>query len=160
MRLSASEKQEIITLVERSELGVNRTLLQLGINKSTFYKWYKAYLDKGIIGLEPTSNNRQQWNTIPQEEKNLVVEIALEYTELSPRELSCRISDAKGIFISESSVYRILKSRGLITSPSHILLSAANEYSHKTCFVPRNVADRFYLLQNTGMGLVLPEYHS
>jgi putative transposase len=32
-------------------------------------------------------------------------------------------------------VYRILKSRGLITSPSHILLSAANEYNHKTCFV-------------------------
>jgi transposase InsO family protein/transposase-like protein len=135
MRLSASEKQEIITLVERSELGVNRTLLQLGINKSTFYKWYKAYLDKGIIGLQPKVVTQQRWNSIPQQEKNLVVEIALEYTELSPRELSCRISDAKGIFISESSVYRILKSRGLITSPSHILLSAANEYSHKTCFV-------------------------
>jgi putative transposase len=71
MRLSASKKQEIITLVEHSELGVNRTLLQLGINKSTFYNWYKAYLDKGIIGLEVKNNNRQRWNTIPQEEKNL-----------------------------------------------------------------------------------------
>jgi transposase InsO family protein len=63
------------------------------------------------------------------------VEIALEYAELSPRELSCKLSDVKGIFISESSVYRILKARGLITSPSHILLAAGNEFSKKTCFV-------------------------
>jgi putative transposase len=135
MRLTAAEKQEIIKLVEHSEIGVNRTLLELGINKSTFYKWYKAYVDKGIVGLETKRITRQQWNTIPQVEKNLVVEIALEYTELSPRELSCKLSDVKGIFISESSVYRILKAKGLITSPSHILLAAGNEFSNKTCFV-------------------------
>jgi putative transposase len=135
MRLTAAEKQEIIKLVEHSEIGVNRTLLELGINKSTFYKWYKAYVDKGIAGLETKRITRQRWNTIPQVEKNLVVEIALEYTELSPRELSCKLSDVKGIFISESSVYRILKAKGLITSPSHILLAAGNEFSNKTCFV-------------------------
>lgn len=135
MRLSISEKEEIIKLVEHSEIGVNRTLMQLGINKSTFYKWYNAWLHKGKIGLESKRSTRQRWNTIPQSEKNLVVEIALEYTDLSPRELSCKLSDAKGIFISESSVYRILKARGLITSPSHILLAAGNEFSQKTCFV-------------------------
>ena len=135
MRLTSSEKQEVILLVERSELGVNKTLAQLGINKSTFYNWYKAYLDNGPGGLEPKRSSRQRWNAIPQAEKNLVVETALEYTELSPRELSCKLSDTKGIFISESSVYRILKARGLITSPSHILLAAGNEFSQKTCFV-------------------------
>lgn len=92
-------------------------------------------MQKGIIGLEPTRTVKQRWNSIPQEEKNLVVEIALEYSDLSPRELSCKITDVKGIFISESSVYRILKARGLITSPAHILLSAGNEFSQKTCFV-------------------------
>jgi len=35
MRLSVQEKQEIINLVNRSDLGVNRTLKQLGVNKST-----------------------------------------------------------------------------------------------------------------------------
>ena len=111
MRLTVAEKQEIIKLVEGSDIGVNKTLLQLGINKSTFYKWYKGYLDKGASGLESKYITRQRWNTIPQEEKNLVVEIALEHTELSPRELSCKLSDTKGIFISESSVYRIFKSK-------------------------------------------------
>ena len=37
MRISAAEKQEIIHLVDRSELGVNKTLQQIGIAKSPFY---------------------------------------------------------------------------------------------------------------------------
>lgn len=123
-------------MVERSDLGVNRTLRQLGIPKSTFYKWYKSYMDNGILGLECRSpGSRRQWNTIPQEEKNLVVSVALEFSELSPRELSCKLSDERNIFISESSVYRILKVNGLITSPAHILLAAGNEFEKKTAFV-------------------------
>src|SRR5215218_5581336 len=35
----------------------------------------------------------------------------------------------------KSSVYRILKAKGLITSPTHILLSASNEFKDKTYFV-------------------------
>jgi len=136
MRLTAAEKEEIIRTVEGSELGVNKTLNQLGIHKSTFYIWHKLYHDHGIDGLQPrTLGNRQRWNSIPQAEKNLVIEIALEYPSLSPRELSCRLSDAKGISISESSVYRILKAKRLIASPAHILLAAADEFDQKPGFV-------------------------
>jgi len=136
MRLTPSEKAEIIQLVERSELSMNRTLKQLGINKSTFYNWYHPYVQKGIEGLHAVkSSHPQRWNSIPQEQKNLVVEVALEYPELSPRELSCRLCDSQALFISESSVYRILKARGLITTPSHILLRAGDEFSNKTLFV-------------------------
>ncbi len=45
MRFTASEKQEIIHMVTKSDLGVNRTLLEIGLNKSTFYNWYKVYSD-------------------------------------------------------------------------------------------------------------------
>lgn len=38
MRLLPEEKLEIIQMVTRSEIGVNRTLRELGIHKSTFYK--------------------------------------------------------------------------------------------------------------------------
>ncbi len=97
MRLKAVEKQEIIWMVEPSDLGVNQTLNQLGIPKSTFYKWYKAYTEKGTIGLEPQApGSRRQWNMIPPEEKNLVVSVALEFTQLCPRELSCKLSDEQG----------------------------------------------------------------
>ena len=50
MRRSASEKFEIIRLVENSDLGVKRTLEELGINRSTFYEWYRNYLEYGFDG--------------------------------------------------------------------------------------------------------------
>ena len=135
MRFTPAEKEEIIRLVDRSELGVNRTLRELGLHKSTFYKWYKAYLKNGSKGLAPVRTSRQQWNTIPPEQKQLVVEVALEHPVLSPRELAVKLTDEQQIFISESSVYRILKAQGLITTPAHILLGASNEFKDKPCFV-------------------------
>jgi putative transposase len=135
MRITPSEKQEIIRLVERSELGVNRTLKELGIHKSTFYKWYRIYTEKGIDGLLPQERTRRQWNSIPEPQKQLVVEVALDHPVLSPRELSVKITDEQKIFISESSVYRILKEKGLITTPAYVLLSASNEFKNKTQFV-------------------------
>jgi transposase InsO family protein len=135
MRVSVQEKEEIIRLVDRSELGVNKTLRELGIHKSTFYNWYRAYLEKGKEGLTAKRSTRQQWNTIPEEQKQLVVEVALEHPVLSPRELAVKLTDEQRVFISESSVYRILKAKGLITTPQHILLSASNEFKDKPCFV-------------------------
>jgi putative transposase len=135
MRITPSEKQEIIRLVERSELGVNRTLKELGIHKSTFYKWYRIYVEKGIDGLLPQKRTRRQWNSIPEPQKQLVVDVAMDHPVLSPRELSVKITDEQKIFISESSVYRILKEKGLITTPAYVLMSASNEFKNKTQFV-------------------------
>ena len=135
MRFTPQEKEEIIIQVTRSDIGVNRTLKELSIHKSTFYKWYKAYSDHGIDGLMPGKRAaRQQWNNIPQEQKNLLIEVALERPELSCRELAYNLTDEQQIFISESSVYRILKSRGLITTPAHIFMQASDEFRDKTQF--------------------------
>ena len=152
MRLSAAEKEEIIRLVDGSELGVNRTLQQLGIHKSTFYKWYKAYLEKGLTGLDARARSSRQWNAIPEAQKLLVVEIALEHTALSPRELAVKITDEQGVFISESSVYRILKAKGLITTPAHILLSAGDEFKEKTAFVHQMWQTDFTYFKILGWG--------
>jgi putative transposase len=44
--------------------------------------------------------------------------LALDEPELSPRELAVTFTDdAKRYFVSESSVYRLLKAQDLITSP-------------------------------------------
>ena len=133
MRFTQVEKMEIIKIVQDSELGVNRTLKELGIHKSTFYQWYGRYLDNGYDGLIPKKRAmNSQWNKIPDNHRQKVVEFALDIPELSPRELACHITDNMGFFISESSVYRILKRRGLITSPSHIVMRADNEFKDKT----------------------------
>lgn len=136
MRFSQDEKYEIIQLVERSDISVNRTLKELGIHKRTFYNWYALYLEDGYDGLAPKNGGkRQTWNKIPQLQTNQVVDEALEHTELSSRELAVHIVDHHKWFISESSVYRILKERGLITAPAYIVLAAADEFKRKTTHV-------------------------
>ena len=133
MRLTQQEKYEIISLVDGSDLSANRTLNELGIHKRTFYNWYHRYLEDGYDGLASKTKGRHQtWNKIPMEQRRQVVEEALEQVELSSRELAYHIIDKHQWFISESSVYRILKEAGLITAPSHIVLSAADEFENKT----------------------------
>jgi transposase InsO family protein/transposase-like protein len=134
MRFSQDEKAEIIKLVDESDIGVNRTLKELGIPKRTFYDWYARYLADGYDGLATykAKVRRQTWNKIPREQQNMVVEEALDHTELSSRELAAHIVDNHKWFISESSVYRILKERGLITAPAHIVLAASDEFKEKT----------------------------
>ena len=132
MRFTQQEKMEIINLVENSDLSANRTIKELGMHKRTYYNWYKRYLDQGFDGLAPAKVRRQTWNKIPAKQKNRVVKEALKHEAFSCRELATHIVDEHKWFISESSVYRILKERGLITAPAHILLSAANEYINKT----------------------------
>ena len=64
--------------------------------------------------------------------KEQVAEVALDKPEPSPRELAWHITDAYGYYISESSVYRILKTFDLITSPAYIVVSAADRFKQPT----------------------------
>ena len=52
MRYPATEKLEIIRLVEQSHLSVRQTLDKLGIPRPTFYRWYDRFLTHGVEGLE------------------------------------------------------------------------------------------------------------
>lgn len=133
MKYSQAEKFEIIRLVEQSDLGVRRTLDQIDISKSSFYEWYRRYLEDGYDGLATKSNRPNQfWNRIPDQERKKVVDYALDHTWLSCREVAVEFTDKHRYFISESSVYRILKAAGLITSPAYAIQTAAGEYKNKT----------------------------
>ena len=133
MRYPASEKLEIIRLVEQSHLGVRLTLDKLGIPKTTFYRWYDRYVAFGESGLKDRNSNRGRvWNRIADDVRDDIIVLALEETQLSPRELAVRFTDTKGYFVSEASVYRLLKSQDLITSPAFIVVKADDEFRDKT----------------------------
>ena len=130
MRRSASEKMEIIRLVE--EAGPARfvvTLRQTG-------RAAGARSTAGISGTKPRVSTdwktrspaaRPCWNAIPETVRGQVLDLALECTDLSPRELACRyLPTTRRYFVSESSVYRILKEADLITSPAYVLMSASD----------------------------------
>jgi len=133
MRYSASEKLEIIRLVEQSDLSVRQTLLRLGIRKSTFYGWLKRYYECGVDGLEDRKPSPGLvWNKLPEDQQAAIIELALERPELSPRELAVAYTDEQSGFVSESTVCRLLKAHDLITSPAYILMEAADKFQHPT----------------------------
>ena len=72
------------------------------------------------------------WNRLPVEIREQIVALALEQPELSPRELAVRFTDERRYFVSEATVYRLLKSQDLITSPTYIVIKAADEFRDKT----------------------------
>lgn len=130
---TASEKLAIIRLVEESELSVRRTLAEIKVSRSSFYRWYAAYEQDGLDGLERQGRvSRGHWNRIPDSVRGLVVDVALERPDLTPRELAWHITDTHDYFVSESSVYRILKSHDLITSPQFMVMRAADTFQHPT----------------------------
>ena len=133
MRLPASEKLEIIGLVEQSHLPARRTLQMLGIKPSTFYRWYDRFRSGGPEALEdkPSKPDRV-WNRIPDDIRQRVVMMAFEQPELSPRELATRFTDTNSYYVSESSVYRLLKAHDLIGRPAFIVIKAADEFKDKT----------------------------
>ena len=116
MRYPASEKLEIINLVEQSHLPASRTLKTLGIPRTTFYRWYDRLETGGPEALQDKSPAPGHvWNRIPDDVRDRVVKLALDETALSPRELAVRFTDTEKYFVSEASVYRLLKSYDLIT---------------------------------------------
>ncbi|MGA1114739.1 MAG: IS3 family transposase [Aquiluna sp.] len=133
MRYPASEKLEIIRIVEQSHLPVRRTLAQIGIPPTTFYRWYDRYVEHGPEGLEDRSSQPSKvWNRIPDPVREQIVDLALSEPDLSPRELAVRFTDTRKYFVSEASVYRLLKSYDLITSPAYVVVKAADEFRDKT----------------------------
>nr|WP_139250706.1 IS3 family transposase [Litoreibacter ascidiaceicola] len=153
MRYPASEKLEIIRLVEESHLSARLTLAKLGIPRTTFYRWYDRYLQRGEVGLQDRSPKpKHVWNRIPDKVRRKVVKLALQETELSPRELAVTFTDQESYFVSEASVYRVLKAHDLITSPAFIVIKAANEFKDKTTAINQLWQTDFTYLKIIGWG--------
>jgi transposase InsO family protein len=133
IRYKPEEKLEIIHLVEHSNLPVKQTLEELQVPRSTFYDWYRRYQELGPGGLkDKQSRAKQFWNRIPDPVREQIVDLALKYPEEAPRQLTYRFIDENAYFVSESSVYRILKGYDLIESPAFEVVTAKDKFDNPT----------------------------
>ena len=133
LRHTAAEKRELIHLVEHSALPQRRALEALGLAPSTFYRWYAQFQEDGEAGLAPkTATERQFWNCIPDSVRRRIVQLALKHPERSARELAWQFTDQEGYFVSESSVFRILKGYDLIANPAFEVVRVAKRFKKPT----------------------------
>ena len=133
IRYAPEEKAEIIHLVEHSNLTIKRTLKELNVSRSTFYSWYHRYQEEGFDGLQnKKAFAKQFWNRIPDLVRQQIIELALQHPEEAPRQLTYRFISQKAYFVSESSVYRILRSYDLIASPAFEVITTKDKFDNPT----------------------------
>src|SRR5687768_7283611 len=158
-QFSAEEKIRIVLEGLRGEESIAELCRREGIASSMYYGWSKEFLEAGkkrLAGDEALSDRSPRpgrvWNRIPEEIRNQIIDLALDEPELSPRELAVRFTDDRKYFVSEASVYRLLKAQDLITSPAYIVIKAADEFTNKTTAPNQLWQTDFTYLKVTGWG--------
>ncbi|TLN23512.1 helix-turn-helix domain-containing protein, partial [bacterium] len=128
--MSAGEKREIIALVANSGLPRRRALAQLGLPKSTYYRWLRRQAGGRLEDRK--GGSPIPWNKLRAEEEEKILAQARASPELSAREIALRVTDIDGTYVSESTVFRILKREGLIKPAEVVGFKAGKEYKRKT----------------------------
>ena len=111
---------------------------------------YQRFGEKALKDKRP--GTRCAWNRIPDDIQRQILDMALERTDLSPRELAMTFTDTKSYFVSEASVYRLLKTHDLITSRNFIVIKAASEFKDKTTAINQMWQTDFTYLKIIGWG--------
>jgi transposase InsO family protein len=123
----------MIELVRRSPQPKRMTIAELGLSRSTFYRWQRRYRDHGEPGLmDRKPDPGAVWNRLRPAEQTAILETALQQPDLSPHELACHVTDRAGFMVSEATVYRILKRHGLNRSITLVGFPAGKEFRVKT----------------------------
>jgi putative transposase len=127
--MSAAEKAAILVEVASSPLPKRQVLRDLGVSKSTYYRWLRRQ-DHQRLDDHP-GGGKPAWNRLTLQEVRYVLSAARELPELSCRQLAAWVTDNRGFSVSESTVYRILRREGLVKTPE-MRLAAGKEYHRKT----------------------------
>ena len=128
--MSVDEKAQVLQKVESSPGSKRKVLSELGVSKSDCYRW-RARARQG--SLEYRRHPGPSWNRLSPSEESVGLDVALEQTDLISRQLAAWITDNKGFSVSESSVYRLLKSQGLIKSPEMKMAAGKEFHAKATC---------------------------
>jgi len=128
--MSALQKMAVLAKVGWSSLPKRRVLRDLGVPKSTYYRWLKRQQHQQGLEDRPGAST-PPWNRLRLQEERSILETAREMPDLSSRQLAAWTTDNLGFGVSESTVYRILRREGLVKSPE-MQLKAGKEYHRKT----------------------------
>ena len=126
--MSALEKTEVLARVASSGLLKRKVLGELGVPRSTSYRWLRRKDQQGLE--DDAGGGKPPWNRLTSWEVDNVLSAAREMPELSCRQLAAWVTDNMGFSVSESTVYRILRREGLVRR-SETRLVAGKEYHRK-----------------------------
>jgi transposase InsO family protein len=127
--MSTIDRTAIMARVETLAGRKRQGLSEMGVAKSTYYRWRQGQRDQ-VLEIQSRAS-RRPWNRITSEEGGKVLAVARDFPELSSRQLATWITDNATFAVSESTVYRILRREGLVKRRD-VQLVAGKEYHTKT----------------------------
>jgi transposase len=131
--MSKYEKVDAICLIEGSGLPLSNAVQRVGVPRTTYYRWRRKFRSMGLQGLKDNKPKpHRPWNKLLPAETDKILEIATFNPEWLPRQISCFISDNAGFSISETTVYRVLKSHNLVPDRKIRTFSASSQYHTPT----------------------------
>ena len=152
---------EVLAKVACSGLPKCKVLDELGVPRSTYYRWLSRKDQQGPE--DDVGGGKPPWNRLTAQEVDRILWAAREMPELSCRQLAARITDNKGFSVSESTVYRILRREGLVKKPEtslsagkDYLIEVAQEAVDRTGMDQVPITDRTRLLSDNGPGYMYP----
>ena len=123
--MSATAKAEVLEKVAASQAPIRQTLRQMGVPKSTYYRWRTGT-------RAPDRRTRTiPWNRLTEGERERVLTVARASPAWSSRQVAAWIADNDYFSVSESSVFRTLKREGLVRR-IEVPVPASNEFRYKT----------------------------
>ena len=151
MRFSRTEKAKLVLELACEPNKVQR-LRELGIPGSTYYAWKRRVAERGAAAfIAESSAPKRVWNRLSQSERDLIESEARKHTELSCRLLAMMLWDEHGVAVGETTVYRVLKPKGLVRQRPQDQRPAAKEWKK-----PTKTVDEIWQLDATNF--FIPEF--
>lgn len=115
--MSREQKLGLLRIVEEAAvLSVKRVCEVLELNTGRYYRWRRTLAAEGPQGL---ANKKSMPHSCPHKllpsEKQVIVDYALQHPDLRHRKLCYAMQDEGVVFVSPSTVYRVLRDEGLIS---------------------------------------------
>ena len=149
--LSPQEKVKLVSELSNKPKLLER-LSELGIATSTYYSWKRRLAARGVAAfIAESSAPKSVWNRLSQTERDLIESEARKHTEMSPRLLAWMLLDQHGMAVSESTVYRVLKAKGLVRQRPQDQRPAAKVWKK-----PTKAVDEIW--QMDGTNFFIPEF--
>ena len=153
--MSALEKAMVLAFVKTSSLSKRQALAEIGIPRRTYYNRVRREEQSKL--RDAKSRSGRPWNKVKVDEEKLVIDQARASPELSPRQVAIRLIDQYGCWLSESTVYRILRREGLVKRVEVKGFAAGKEYHRKTSKPNEMWATDCSYLRVVGWGFYYPD---